>query len=413
MATNVINIKHGGVWIFSIFIFFFNTFLLPEGFTYTLLLTPVWIYFLYLQGKLNIALLFLAPFTIYAIIHLALGVYISYYFISVTVMVALIFFLIAGAIFLANPETNLDLIFRDLAILNFIFTAISIPLLFFPPLKHLVWYTVPISPNINFPRLKLFTEEASHYSFLLAPVAIYFYSRIIFFKTTNPVLTVCIITLPLILSFSFGVLSCLLLSGLLIGIVYFKRVFSTVKRRFLVLVLAGLFVISLIVIYKLFPDNPLFVRIHNIFNGDDTSARGRTYESFILANKIIAQKSFLWGIGPGQLKLIGRDIIVQYYYYSKIPKVIRIPNACAETIIYFGYIGFALRILIELTLFVTTRVYKNPYRLWLFLFVFIYQFTGSYITNVAEYIVWLLVFSPVFAAYISPQINYSPKTGNA
>ena len=171
--------------------------------------------------------------------------------------------------------------------------------------------------------------------------------------------------------------------------------------------------VLLIAGYKVYPSNPLFVRIHNIFNGDDTSARGRTYEAFILAHKIIAQRSFLWGIGPGQLKLIGRETIIQYYYYFDIPKVIRIPNAAAETIVYFGYVGFVFRLLIEIALFFITKIYQHPYRLWLFSFVFIYQFTGSYITNVAEYLVWLIVFSPVFPEFIKHKTNRPYKPSNS
>jgi hypothetical protein len=149
-----------------------------------------------------------------------------------------------------------------------------------------------------------------------------------------------------------------------------------------------------LLLYEFFPDNLLYARIREMLAGNDTSARGRTYESFILAHKIIATKSFLWGIGPGQLKLAGRDIVVQYYHYSRIPEPIRIPNACAETIVCFGYIGFALRIGTEWLLFYATKVFASPYRLWLFLFLFIFQFSGSYITNVTEYVFWMLAFSP-------------------
>ena len=400
MAADTVSIKHGWVWVFSIFIFFFNTFLLPEGFTYTLLLTPAWIYFLYVQGRLNIALVLLAPLALYAFVHLALGVSIGYYFISLTVMIALLIFIIACIPFINNASINLDLIFRDIAILNFILTLCSLPLLLFPSIRHITWYTVPISQQIIFPRLKLFTEEASHYGFLLTPIAIYFYSRIIFFKTNRPTLTFIIVTLPLALSFSLGVLSSIIASGTAMLIIDFRRVFSTPKRKQGVFVIAGVSTLVLILAAKFYPGNPLFARIHNIFSGDDTSARGRTYEAFILANKIIAQKSFLWGIGPGQLKLIGRDIIIQYYYYYNIPKVIRIPNAAAETIVYFGYFGFCVRMLIEFSFFYFSKVYRNPFRLWLFLFVFVYQFTGSYITNVAEYLVWLIVFSPVFPEFV-------------
>ena len=216
MATNSLNIGHGWVWTLSIFIFFFNTFLLPEGFTYTLLLTPVWLFFLHQQGKVNILLALLFPLVLYTVIHLTLGVNLGYYFISLTVIGALLSFLIFSNSIIRDTSINLDLIFRDIAVFNFILTLLCLPLLLFPTIKNIVWYVAPISHEIIFPRLKLFTEEASHYSFLLAPISIYFYSRVLFFKTSSSILTLIIVSLPLVLSFSLGVLASIFISACVI-----------------------------------------------------------------------------------------------------------------------------------------------------------------------------------------------------
>lgn len=63
-----------------------------------------------------------------------------------------------------------------------------------------------------------------------------------------------------------------------------------------------------------------------------------------------------------------------------------------------------LALVFEWYLFFKTAVYKNYYRLALFIFVFIYQFTGSYITNIVEYVIWILAFSNAF-----PQFNINAK----
>jgi len=177
-------------------------------------------------------------------------------------------------------------------------------------------------------------------------------------------------------------------------------IFQKLLRQKLFLILISLLSIT-VLLAILNPDNPLFNRLLNVVQGTDTSARGRTYESFILAHKIVAEKNLFFGIGPGQLKVFGRNIIIQYYSYSNIPEVVRIPNACADTIVCFGYLGLAIRLGIQLLLFYTTKLFKNPFRLWLFLFLFIYQFTGSYITNPVEYMLWALVFAPVFKDFIT------------
>jgi hypothetical protein len=148
-----------------------------------------------------------------------------------------------------------------------------------------------------------------------------------------------------------------------------------------------------------FPDNIFFLRIENIFTGADSSGRGRTYEAFILADKMLAEKSQLWGIGLGQVKLLGAEIIRDFYLYPMDYTVFTIPNAAAETLAIFGWIGFSLRIFIEIALFFYTKVWTNYYRLLLFLFIFLYQFTGSFITNIAEYVIWILAFTNVFSQY--------------
>jgi hypothetical protein len=153
-----------------------------------------------------------------------------------------------------------------------------------------------------------------------------------------------------------------------------------------------------------FPDNTLFIRIGNILTGHDLSGRGRTSDSFKLAGRILDLKNPLWGIGPGQIKGIGSRIIKEYYNYPPDYNVIAIPNGTAETWAVFGWAGLILRLGIEIGLFYYTRVWRNTYRLTLFLFIFMYQFTGSFITNLAEYVIWILAFTNVF-----PQFDITNK----
>jgi hypothetical protein len=192
-----------------------------------------------------------------------------------------------------------------------------------------------------------------------------------------------------------GVIGSLLLSGVITFVLYFrqlakkKRVFNS----FISLAAAGSVVLFLLFLF--FRDNVFFQRLTNIFSGQDTSGEGRTKDAFLLAIKILKEKNEYWGIGPGQLKIVGEDIIRGYYlYYDRTP--VAIPNAAAETLLIFGWIGLSFRIFIQLFLFFYTKVWSNYFRLLLFLFMFIYQFTGSFITNPAEYVIWILAFTNVF-----------------
>jgi hypothetical protein len=150
-----------------------------------------------------------------------------------------------------------------------------------------------------------------------------------------------------------------------------------------------------------FPDNILFVRVTNVLTGKDSSGRGRTFEAFWLAEQLLVQKSYWWGIGAGQIKIIGFELIRDFYGYSFETTRVAIPNAAAETLALFGWVGLIVRIFAECFLFVYTKVWRNYYRLLLFSFIFIYQFTGSFITNVAEYVIWIMAFTPVFKEYES------------
>jgi hypothetical protein len=142
-----------------------------------------------------------------------------------------------------------------------------------------------------------------------------------------------------------------------------------------------------------FPDNVIFTRISNVFAGKDTSFKGRTFDSFYLGAEIAREKSLLFGVGPGQVKVLGLDNFINFYHYTNFTmEEVGIPNAVGDTLATFGIVGLLLRFCLEIYFFFSTKVMHNYYRLSLFLFVFIYQFTGSFLVNIAEYVIWLMAF---------------------
>jgi hypothetical protein len=157
--------------------------------------------------------------------------------------------------------------------------------------------------------------------------------------------------------------------------------------------------IGIIFLYIFYPNNPIFVRAIAFISNDDQSGRGRTTEAFHLAYQIAEVKSIWWGVGPGQLKIVGDPIIKEFYAYGSNYGQVSIPNAVAETLTLFGFVGVGLRISIQLYLFFRTKVLNNYFQTLLFLYAFIYQFTGSFTTNVAEYVIWILAFTNVFPQF--------------
>jgi hypothetical protein len=384
---------------FAILYFFLNSVGLPFGLTYTALLAPFFYWWVLKEGMKEILLpFFLLAFPVVFIQAVFVGVDDKTYTASLVNVTAVYIFCYAFYTFLkkcVNPE----LIFKRLVIINFILCAIAIPF-YFTSWWELFWIKQPLTEGINnFRRLRLFTYEASYYATLMVPLFFFFFLKVILRQNMiNAWWILVFITVPYVLSFSIGVISSLLLSSVIVFLIYFQRL--VVKKRIAnLLIISTLILIpAMVIIAFLFPENTLFFRVENIVTGKDSSGRGRTFEAFYLAMKIMALKSDVFGIGLGQVKIIGTEIIRDFYMYPPEYRI-AIPNVTAETLALFGWLGLLVRFAVEFFLFFYTQVWKSYYRLLLFVFVFIYQFTGSFITNIAEYVIWILAFTEVFPQF--------------
>jgi hypothetical protein len=295
---------------------------------------------------------------------------------------------------------SLRTIFRVLLYINFFLVLIACILFFIPRARFLMWAVYDISIGLTkFPRLSLFVYEPSYYSTLLVPLVFYYYLKLIFFRYRNAWYVFLMVTLPLVLSFSLGVI---LGIGISFAILFFSNIRSFfMKKRVLEYMLAGMLTIAVLAIalYYIYPENPLFLRIRNIFKGADSSFKGRSSDSFYLAWVVAREKSIYFGIGLGQLKLLGVEIWNAFYKTVFSANNVAIPNAVAETFAIYGIAGLIIRFSLEWYLFSRTKPYTNYYRMGLFIYIFIYQFTGSYLFNIAEYVIWALAFSHVFEEF--------------
>lgn len=384
---------------FAFIYFFLNSLGLPFGLTWMALLAPFLYMWVVLQRKKEILLPFLIILLPFIFIHITLvGVELKTYAISLLNIIMVYVFCQAFYTFLkvcSDPEK----IFRKILIINFIFCFIGI-IFFFTPWDHIFWINQELTKGVrDFRRFKLFSYEASYYATLFIPI-FFFYLLQYFFKQNriSNLLLLPMLFLPFILSFSIGVIGAGALAVAITTLVYLRELL--VKRRVLnaIINIGAIVVAALFILVLYFRHNPLFTRVLNIISGTDTSAKGRTEDSFILAIRMLEEKNEWWGIGVGQIKLLGHDIIQGYYLYN-MEFVATIPNAMAETLAIFGWCGFLLKLFIELFLFIYTKVWTNYYRLMLFIFIFIYQFTGSFITNLAEYVIWILAFTNVFEQF--------------
>ena len=393
--------------LFALLFFFVNSLGLPMGLTYTAILSPLLYWWVLVTRKKDVLLPFFAVLAPFIILQLLSGVDTKSYVSSLLYYVTVYIFVQAAFTFMVQVR-DLESIFRKILIINFVFCLIAIPL-YFTPFYDILWIQQFLTRGVdNFKRFKLFTYEASYYSTLFVPIFLFYFFRIILHQNrSNSWLLLLMIILPLALSFSLGVITAIFLAGILTFAIHPIRLFSKKRTVHLLLLVGGSTLLVLIIMTVFFPDNAFFVRMGNILSGQDNSGRGRTTESFYLAARILDLKHHLWGIGPGQIKIIGSFIIKEFYAYPNYFDAVAIPNAVAETWVVFGWAGLILRLGLEWFFFFRTRVWTSYYRLALFLFIFLYQFTGSFITNLAEYLIWVMAFVNVFpqfdATYARPR----------
>lgn len=386
-----------------VFLFFFNRVGLPFGISFDMLLAPFLVYFIFKENAQSLLYKAVGVLLVFGVIHLVSGVYFTAFVVSNLVFITLVIAVVAFYQRTKHIDFFDEIILR-ITQLNSVLTILALFLLFFLKSTYL-WYLVPYTSNAEaLPRLKLFTEEASHYSFLLLPIFYYWlYQWLVQFNwRTFGYLTTIIISL--ILSFSLGVLSVIALTLFILILIYCRSILQLSRYRQLLFI--GLIAIVSIggFVYYFFPINPLTIRMNNLMNGLDTSGRGRTYESFEIAWRVLQLNYPLTGIGLGQFKFIGRDVLLHYYKYHTIPSVVRLPNALAETLVSFGVLGVFIRVFIQIYWAFKRRIVNNLFQISLFISLFIYQFTGGFLMHSFEYYYWILVVVPIFKTFDKQQI---------
>jgi hypothetical protein len=389
--------------------FFFNGFLLPLGLLYTALLTPIFLLWLFGYPSFRYLYLFFLFYIVFAIAQLPAGVETTSYVKSSVLLFTVFVFSLTFYQFLFVCRSLREL-FRNILFFNAFMVVLAIFALAVKPLREIFWYANEITSGVNTLRLRLLTYEPSYYATLLIPLMLYYYLKLIVLKLPDPVTAFLLVTIPFLLAFSFGGLLGLVIA-LLVTLLYGYRRFFT-RNVSLYILLGGVLVVFLLIGALLaFPNNIIVIRLSHVLSGSDTSFRGRTLESFYLGWKIAEVKSVWFGCGPGQAKEVGLEIWRDLYNFPPATKdMVVIPNALGDTLAAFGLIGMILRLFFEILFFFRTKVYSNYYRFALFVFIFSYQFTGSFLTNIAEYVIWLMAFHPgVFPEF--DRINFRSKGG--
>src|SRR5579863_5405622 len=262
---------------FALIYFFFNSLGLPLGLTYTALLAPLLYYWVLITRKREILFPFLVVFIPFIIIQVNEGVDLKTYFISILNFTAVYIFCQAFYTFLINCK-NKEEIFRKLVIINFVLCLIAIPL-YFTDYYYILWIKQFLTEGVEeFLRMKMFTYEASYYATLFTPLFFFYFLKVNLSQNRkNALLILMIITLPYLLSFSLGVVSAILISLLVMAMLLFRYIGRRKRVWLLIGSVLMLVLLTLVTMIVFFPQNTLFIRLGNIFAGQDNSGKGRTF----------------------------------------------------------------------------------------------------------------------------------------
>jgi hypothetical protein len=235
--------------------FFFNALLLPKGLLYTNVLSPLF-YWYVIKKKLNT---FWRPFftflILYDLLHLYLGVDLLSFFISNGLFISTYFCVVSFYHFF-NSYQHLQKIFKQIVIINFVLSLIAIPFLFMDlEFQAWFWWINILNKGIkDFPRLKLFTYEASYYSMLMVPLVFYYILKALFNQFNQyRNLTLFVVLLPLVLSLSFGVIGATILTAMVLTFYFRKKLFKYKRPFLLLIVITVLSSLSFLSLFYFFP----------------------------------------------------------------------------------------------------------------------------------------------------------------
>lgn len=382
---------------FVLIYFFVNSLWLPFGLLYTIILTPLFYFWIITNGKKNILIKFFVFASPFIIVHLINRVDSFFYWRSVALFLTVYIFCMAFYTFVSK-HNDVERVFRKLLKFNFILTIIALVCVY-TEYHSIFWHKAHWGGD--WPRLAMFTYEPSYYATLLVPIFAYFFIRFMLGGSENELIfSVAMISIPLVLTLSLGVIAGVVLAIFILFLINFQQFIVRKKLFYSFCITITSLLLIFVFLLLFYDDNPLFTRLLDFVAGEDQSGRGRTTEAFQLAHIIAGLKSLWWGVGPGQIKIVGDSVIKSFYNYPQDYGQVSIPNAFAETLALFGYVGVFLRLFFEFYLFFKTRVLNNYYQSFMFIYIFVYQFTGSFTTNIAEYVIWILAFKNVF-----PQFN--------
>jgi hypothetical protein len=287
---------------------------------------------------------------------------------------------------------SLEKLITTIIWINFWFALFGLVARFTP--AYTIMWSIPTEAmsTTRSVRFRGFTYEPSYYATLMTPLVFYAYWR--FAKKRNwPNIRMLLATLiPFAMALSFGAVGAMVAAMV---IVYLYLGIGFTKYKWIV---GG--TIAVVALYFVLPSTShIKQRITAVATGSDNSVNIRTIESYASAYAMARSEDIWFGIGLGESKDYGHTFV--QWNTQNVPNA-TLPSTVATQFAETGILGLGLRFVVEIYLFIKTRPDRDPFRLSLFVWVVLYQFAGSFDSNVAEYLIWILAFSASAGFFSKP-----------
>jgi hypothetical protein len=360
--------------------FFLNTFdFFPTGLLVTSMLSPFFYIWLLRKRKRFVIepfFIFLAPFAIAS--YFNGNIVLKDYIVSTLMDLTAYMTVYAFAVKLVEIR-DLDRLLRTIIWINFAEACVGL-VVRFTSFERYMWQDNTMNGAAGQIRYRAFTHEAAFYALLITPLVLYSYWKFVQRKNWANLRLLVATGIPFLMTLSIGN-SVSLASGILVSQVVLHRHLRQTKWFVVVAILgiAGFIALP--------STSHVKMRVYKILNGSDNSANAHLTEGYVGAYAIAKKTNIWFGAGIGQTKLY----IPSVDTWGKTD--ISLNCAVSETFATLGIVGLALRLGLEGIFFFRCRPWKDPYRLSVFVFIFVLQFGYGYLNDPVEYIAFIISFS--------------------
>lgn len=367
-------------------LFNFNTIALPLGVMWSNLLSPFLLLWLIYHKKITYLIITFTLLLSYMILQyltfepkLIKDYFLGAFYFYTSVIVGIFTYYYFNREILGKNQIEKALL--SVLYVNITLTVAAI-ILYFTPLRDIMWHTSTNINSLGEVRLKLLYYEPSHASFVFIFFSLYLLLKTIFFPSKKYLILLVSTAASVFLGKSLGTIGAMFIAMAFGSLIFAVPLIRKYNKQIVLALATGVLIIPLLA-------GSITSRLEKFLEGGDNSGNVRLIYATLSAYHMVEKYNYYFGVGFGQDKKYITEFTSKFAGYAGN----RLPNTFASTLSTVGVFGIALKYLFLLYFFFKTRVYSNIFRLITFFYLLIYSFTGGWMFNVYEFVLWAFAFS--------------------